>query len=516
MSKSDKESKSSSLPDPSTAMFTPEQIADMRKVDNSANPLVIPVGKVTASWTGHILDRDDGKWSDWSYNMDLELSMVQLWEYVFDAPAAPNPTYEPRASRAWMSNNRLACSFIKRALSPSEQKLCTDQWDPVALWAYLKARHGGAVPVQQERLLQEALTTKCSPAEFLTKTADGIIEKIDCAFDAGDVTKELLLLIVILSALSNRSYAHIRSIISRDLTNASDVTKYGPTEIRRFLEGEQTLIDADKPNSTEVVLATTPASKSSKYSRLICEGCKSKGRPNFIGHTLPWCILEGGGMAGKTVEESRTARIAHFKAKDRDRKKSSSKVTITPSGGSAFTLEGDPDLIAAYMTARESKTLPPAKTEFAGLTSDVLPTATIEEVEELEFNALVVLEEEPQAGINWNNYNKHDLDSETVLASVSLETLPFYLDSGATVHITPDPSDFTSLTKIPERPIHGVGGSTIAATAIGRICLQTQDGSMLELDDALLVPKSTVRLLSISKLARHANIETIFNKTGAQ
>ncbi|KAG6868044.1 hypothetical protein C0995_004391, partial [Termitomyces sp. Mi166 len=78
-----------------------DQIAEMRRIDNSANPLILPVGKVSASWTGHILDRDDGKWLEWSYNMDLELSMVQLWEYVFDAPATPHPTYEPHARRTW-------------------------------------------------------------------------------------------------------------------------------------------------------------------------------------------------------------------------------------------------------------------------------------------------------------------------------------------------------------------------------------------------------------------------------
>lgn len=84
------------------------------------------------------------------------------------------------------------------------------------------------------------------------------------------------------------------------------------------------------------------------------------------------------------------------------------------------------------------------------------------------------------------------------------------------MHITPDPSDFTSLTPIPERPIHGVEGSNIAATAVGKICLQTKDGSTLELHDILLVPKSTVWLLSVSKLAKSANIKTIFDENGAK
>lgn len=79
---------------------------------------------------------------------------------------------------------------------------------------------------------------KCTPGQSLMKMADDIIGKIDRAFEAGDVTKELIQSIAILSSLSDKLYTHIRSIISCDLTSAVDTTEYGPTEIRHFLEGE--------------------------------------------------------------------------------------------------------------------------------------------------------------------------------------------------------------------------------------------------------------------------------------
>ncbi|KAG6857848.1 hypothetical protein C0995_004811, partial [Termitomyces sp. Mi166 len=110
-------------------------------------------------------------------------------------------------------------------------------------------------------ILERQARRRCTKS--LTKTADGIIEKIDRAFDAGEVLKELLQSIAILSALSDRSYAHIQSIISRDLANASDGTKYGPPEIRRFLEGEQTLIDADRSGTGDVILAVGAVAKGS-------------------------------------------------------------------------------------------------------------------------------------------------------------------------------------------------------------------------------------------------------------
>ena len=90
---------------------------------------------------------------------------------------------------------------------------------------------------------------------------------------------------------------------------------------------------------------------------------------------------------------------------------------------------------------------------------------------------------------------------------------PFYLDSGATIHISPNATDFVSLTPIPNKSIQGVGGSAIFVTAIGKMDLRLADGSHLMLDDALLVSKATVRLLSVSSIAKKNGIFTIFSNT---
>ncbi|KAG6885464.1 hypothetical protein C0995_009266 [Termitomyces sp. Mi166 len=114
--------------------------------------------------------------------------------------------------------------------------------------------------------------------------------------------------------------------------------------------------------------------------------CKAQKRPMHVytGHTAPWCILEGGGMAGKTTEESKWARLAHYDNIRKDKGKRISKVTFTPAGSSAFTLEGDPETIAAYLATKGLLTAL-AKQEFAGLASDNIPSAgaltTIEDLE---------------------------------------------------------------------------------------------------------------------------------------
>ncbi|KAG5717103.1 hypothetical protein E4T56_gene7190 [Termitomyces sp. T112] len=230
-------------------------------------------------------------------------------------------------------------------------------------------------------------------------------------------------------------------------------------------------------------------------------------------------VHPGGGMVRKTVEESRTTHLAHFRSKERGGKRTSSKVTVTPSGRSPFTLEGDLYLIATYMAARKGKNPLTSKAEFAGLASDTLPEAgSIEDIEVLEFDTLIAVEEELRAGIHWDRCTNRNQSDETALSSstIPLETLSFYLDLGATVHISPDPSNFISLTPISEHPICEVRGSTIATMGVSKIQLHIRDGSSLELDYALLVPKSTVQLLSVSKLTKQADIEITFNNISAR
>ncbi|KAG5735106.1 Copia protein [Termitomyces sp. T112] len=475
--------------DPPIIPETPSatRIAEMRAVDNSANPMVFPVGKITSSWTGHVLEKDNGKYAEWAYAMKLELLLAQLWDYVFDPMPSPDATYKPQAYCLWTSNCHLACSFLKCALSSSKQKLCAEEEDPGALWIYLKDCHGGAVPVKQVQLLQEALTAKCSLSELLTKMVDVIFKKIDCAFNAVEVTKDLLKSIAMLSALLDKSFAHIQSIISQDLRQASNISKYGPTEIRLFLEGEQTLLEADKSPSIPIdsALAAAPG-KASQSKDITCMACKACQHPAHIytGHTVPWCILEGGGMAGKSIKESKKARLAFYDGKWKEREKRDkavSKMTFTPAGGSIFTLEGNPATIAAYlaMQAPKTATTDAPKAEFTGLGYNTLPAVGfLADVEGLEFDAWIVLEEEhgsqcrigPEMDRDWYKANNTSEEDHELISLSQNQTLePFYLDSGATTHISPNQGDFIKLDLIPTRQIHGVGGTSIAAIGVGTI-----------------------------------------------
>ncbi|KAL4258643.1 hypothetical protein AB1N83_014328 [Pleurotus pulmonarius] len=92
------------------------------------------------------------------------------------------------------------------------------------------------------------------------------------------------------------------------------------------------------------------------------------------------------------------------------------------------------------------------------------------------------------------------MPSTSCLHQMDLGLLPFYLNSGASTHISPDHTDFFELYTIASQRVMGVGGSAIFAIGIGEIKLQVGKGHILLLDNVLFIPNSNVCLLSILAL----------------
>ncbi|KAF8798815.1 hypothetical protein BYT27DRAFT_7122410, partial [Phlegmacium glaucopus] len=81
--------------------------------------------------------------------------------------------------------------------------------------------------------------------------------------------------------------------------------------------------------------------------------------------------------------------------------------------------------------------------------------------------------------INWDEASQPiDLAQVTVTSLnqtsktlISLTKFPFYVDSGASVYITPDKSDFYTLKRIKPLQIGGVGTASVTAIGMGDIHL---------------------------------------------
>lgn len=123
----------------------------------------------------------------------------------------------------------------------------------------------------------------------------------------GDITKDILLCIAHLGAL--REHPHVESIVACDIAATTPTNPFTFAKLCTYLETEECLrlskLTCQQDSSTALL------SKTQKQgTTLHCSNCKKNG------HTYEYCITPGGGMTGKSIEESRCARQEKFKGKN--------------------------------------------------------------------------------------------------------------------------------------------------------------------------------------------------------
>lgn len=218
-------------------------------------------------------------------------------------------------------------------------------------------------------------------------------------------------------------------------------------------------------------------------------------------------------MAGKTIEESITARKA---AHDKGKKTGSSsypapKVTVTVKdvNGKAFTVMVN----SMDLSSQEDET-----TAFAGIVADPLPTATIKEI---EYEGWIIIEEEATTTVDWtHNTSITTKDAflieplnQTHHSPLSTSDHPFIINTGATVHISPDKADFLTLHPIQPCLVKSVRGSSIIAVGVGDIKLRVPWGASILLCNALYIPNVAVQLISVGTLVDDSNTIAHFNNS---
>jgi len=179
----------------------------------------------------------------------------------------------------------------------------------------------------------------------------------------------------------------------------------------------------------------------------------------------------------------------------------------------------------------------PAASDFAGTAflSNPLP---ITDANEMTFDhhmleAYSAFNGPIHASLDWAQYSRTvspgDNNPSPVAFSASripatdLDTSLFILNMGATCHILPIHADFKKLRPIAPHPITGVGGARVYATGMGSIELCIAGGLKVMLDNAVYVPASTVRLVSVLELNTREQYTSHFdsdkcwvtNKSGA-
>ncbi|KIJ93285.1 hypothetical protein K443DRAFT_135081 [Laccaria amethystina LaAM-08-1] len=237
-------------------------------------------------FSGEKLSKGKGNYRQWYKDMLIHLMGTCLFDYN------------------WLANDRQTWSIIAGSINISERSYIkqadSSPMTAKKAWDSLKLRHENEGPIRQVNLLQKALAAKFTKDNPLPETARQICEDIKHAFTIGTLNEDLLCCIALINTLED--FPHLCTNVSTSLTNSKQGS-YTAENILLLLENEQGLRDTDlmKKNRNNhstiesTVLAGQTQPKSSNAP--CCSGCKRTR------HTNEYCIMPGGGMAGKTIAE---------------------------------------------------------------------------------------------------------------------------------------------------------------------------------------------------------------------
>ena len=298
---------------------------------DSPTTAVVPTVRlltVSTLFPGEKLDKELSNWVAWKQAMFQHMGTSRLIRYT--KPNAktfcPSQTLDPVGYDNWIQNDKCACAYIHSAISANEH-LALGQApieDAAALWKMLETCHQDDGPVTQVSLIREAMGL-CATADDFTTAPKDIIRIMECVFSMGPISNNIYTNFIILHSFSDLQ--DMQFSIQDQLKMASKEDPATPLTVLNYLREKQKIIDSNSSarNATSIALAAHSHHKHNKSnSSLLCTGCGGTT------HTLPYCIRKGGGMEGKTIEESKAQR-----KKDREAKQGKAGATTSSTGGGA-------------------------------------------------------------------------------------------------------------------------------------------------------------------------------------
>jgi hypothetical protein len=115
-----------------------------------------------------------------------------------------------------------------------------------------------------------------------------------------------------------------------------------------------------------------------------------------------------------------------------------------------------------------------------------------------------------EPGIDASDYKTFELTTNPHVAA-HMGEMAWFLDSGATMHCTPDEEELKHVREIAPIPIRGVNGARMQATKVGSKTFRFADGTSLTVYGVLVIPDAALRLVSIGRLA-DVGMRTLFDK----
>jgi hypothetical protein len=393
-------------------------------------------------------------WPKWSQKIFEVMEMSELDDYLAGTVPIPDTTTNAVSLRNWKGNNKKLIGFLKAHVEDGEKSfLAMDNAHTV--WTSLRDRHEKQGPITQVHLIQELLSIYYpKDVSAWAATTDRLRDLCTHIFSQTVPTFNVLFMVAMLNALE-READHIRSeMTSHYISNTTTTAAALSSRIE-----QETVYKTRREGTSETALVAR-SGKPFKKSPKVCSN------PNCAksGHTIDTCFTKGGGMEGKRDE----VLAAKAKAReDRNNKSAPSNAIRRDQSGRAYIVDSETN--QAILLASDNKPPSSSDTALAAVAADSFPRewyTSMSAADHFEYDALFL--EDHSASVDWRVRRK-SVTTDAFLASsinsnshtkLSSDTGPFILDSGATIHISPDASDFFELRAIPPRTIKGIGGST--------------------------------------------------------
>ena len=300
---------------------------------SSADEIVIYVQPFTTdnNWpAGLILDRSKGNWLEWDHRINAVVDQRCYGNYLDGSFPCPDPAVHAKAAMVWGMNNCALRSFLLEHVSSADYEIASAHSSSHDVYEALRTNHHNLGLLAQINIIREALDTHFKFGVPISKTIDDIVRLHTRFVKMGKIDDDQLLIIFLLNALCgdySRLQTSVNDLLHNSLTTSRKVQS-------RLLREEQTINICDNQNPDNTVLAAI-SNKSGKPTRPLCSSCE---RP---GHKAEFCIAEGGGMAGKTLEEARAAQAAQ-KAAAGNTNKSRAPCSTTTQSPATQSQSGNP------------------------------------------------------------------------------------------------------------------------------------------------------------------------------
>ena len=288
-----------STPDSPGAMSTPiTPVTGGSSGGSSTADFVVYEKSFTSdpNWpTDLVLNHVKSNWYEWDRRIHFIADQRGFGAYLRGTFPKPDASLHLRAALSWDVNNLALRGFIIEHISDSDYDTVSALNNAHDIYKKLHSKHQNQGLYAQIKVIYEALGTQFTPGTPLSQTVDQMKRLHSRFIKMGPIDKDKLLMILLFNGLGAH-YTRLQTSINDMFTSGSTTS----ADVCNCLLLEEQIIN----DNTAVSPPTALAAVTPKPPCPVCANCKCPS------HRTEFCILPGGQMAGKTIEEAQAAQDA--------------------------------------------------------------------------------------------------------------------------------------------------------------------------------------------------------------